>query len=273
MNTKGTTIEDCIIAHDVWLDFFTIPVMNAYIGLSGWSYKEWKGIFYPDDIKSTLWLEYYTKFFNTVEINASFYRMPRAQTVVNWTERVPEGFIFCPKMSRYITHIKRLKDCAEPLEYFFEIFEPMRERMGPVLIQLHPGQKFEYSRTEGFFEILKKQYSKYDFAIEGRHPTWLNDNAFDLMARYDIAWVISQSGVGFPYSEVVTAKNVYIRFHGPGKLYASNYTNMQLQEWADKCTGWLNKGLVVWAYFNNTAKGHALKNAEQLKEMLQASIR
>lgn len=188
--------------------------MKAHIGLSGWSYKEWKGIFYPDDIKSTQWLDYYAERFSTVEINASFYRMPKAQTVVNWTERAPGNFLFCPKMSRYITHIKRLKDCEEPLEYFFEIFGPMKKKMGPILIQLHPTQKFDYERAEAFFELLNT-YKGYEFAIEGRHKTWLDDSAFDLMAKYKIAWVISQSGVGFPYAEMVTAKYIYIRFHGP----------------------------------------------------------
>lgn len=244
--------------------------MEAHIGLSGWSYKEWKGIFYPNDIKPTQWLHYYARFFNTVEINASFYRMPKAQTVINWTENAPKDFIFCPKMSRYVTHIKRLKDCEEPLEYFFQIFEPMKEKMGPVLIQLPPSLKFDYGRVEAFFATLNKHYGKYDFAIEGRHDTWLDDNAFDLMAQHNIAWVISQSGVGFPYSEMVTAKNVYIRFHGPGKLYASLYTEKQMQEWADKCSAWIKDGHTVWAYFNNTAEAHALENAKQLKAMMES---
>lgn len=244
--------------------------MKAHVGLSGWSYKEWKGIFYPGDIKSTEWLEYYAKFFDTVEINASFYRMPKAQTVINWTKNAPKDFTFCPKMSRYITHIKRLKDCEEPLQYFFQIFEPMKKKMGPVLIQLHPSQKFDYDRAGAFFELLKTEYRDYEFALEGRHATWLDDHAFDLMARYGVAWVISQSGVGFPYSEMATAKNVYIRFHGPGKLYASRYTERQMQDWADKCKTWIKAGHIVWTYFNNTAEGHALENAKQLKEMLQS---
>src|SRR5436305_8439995 len=116
--------------------------LKLHIGTSGWSYKHWKDIFYPPKLKSTDWLKYYTRFFKTTEINTSFYHLPKPQTIEKWMREVPAGFRFCPKISRYITHMKKLRDPEESLGRFFEIFEPMHKMMGPVLIQLPPSLKF-----------------------------------------------------------------------------------------------------------------------------------
>ncbi len=241
---------------------------GIYIGISGWSYYDWKGIFYPGDLKSADWLTYYSKYFHITEINSSFYHLPREKTVLGWKDKVPPKFLFCPKMSKYLTHVTKLKDPEEPLARFFEVFDVVRKQLGPVLIQLPPSLKYEESLATNFFEILKRDYSNYSFAVEARHNSWIGNEAFALMKKYKVGWVISQSGVGFPYSEQVTAKNIYIRFHGPGKLYASSYSEEMLQEYADKIANWCNTGHSIWVFFNNCYNGVAIDNANTLKKML-----
>jgi uncharacterized protein YecE (DUF72 family) len=245
------------------------PIQSQiHIGTSGWSYDDWKGIFYPPGLKSTEWISYYSSVFSTTEINASFYRLPSRKTVESWIDKVPDNFTFCPKMSRYLTHIKRLNDPLEPVERFFGIFEPMKEKMGPVLIQLPANLKFDYDKTETLYKELRKHHS-YSFAMEGRHPTWLEKDSLDLMTKYDIAFVISQSGHGFPYAEYVTSKNIYIRFHGPGKLYASLYGDEDLKKFASLIKRWKQQGHILWIYFNNDYFGNAIKNAKRLEELIR----
>jgi len=194
------------------------------IGTSGWSYKHWKNVFYPEGMKPSDYLPFYAKEYRATEINTSFYHLPREPTVIQWTEKVPKQFRFCVKMSRFITHVKRLLEPEEALERFFQLFKHMKEKMGPVLIQLPPSLKFEYERAEHFFTVLKKNHKEYDFALEVRHETWMAEESLTLMTKYDIAFVISQSGVKFPYAETMTSRNIYIRFHGHKELYASDYT-------------------------------------------------
>jgi uncharacterized protein YecE (DUF72 family) len=238
------------------------------IGISGWSYGDWKGVFYPSTIKSADWLTYYAQFFDTTEINSSFYHLTKAQTVTNWLDKVPDDFIFCPKVNKNVTHIKRLVATEEILEKFFSAYSIMGKRLGPVLIQLPPSLRFDAVITRQFFEVLKKTYGTYDFALEARHATWMDAKAARLLKKYNIAWVISQSGVGFPYLEQITAHHVYVRFHGPGKLYASAYTEEMLRDYAIKFAQWADKGHDLWIYFNNCYYGAAIENANTLKSML-----
>lgn len=147
---------------------------KIYIGTSGWSYSHWKGVYYPPKMKPTDFLSYYAKSFSITEINTSFYHLPKAQTVLNWMAKVPENFRFCPKLSRYITHMKNLTEPEEPLQRFFDVFKPMRNVMGPVLVQLPPSLKFNYDTAEYFFKILKN-YKYYEFVLEVRNNTWLTE--------------------------------------------------------------------------------------------------
>lgn len=241
---------------------------KVYIGTSGWSYKDWKGVYYPEKMKSGDWLSYYANDFDIAEINSSFYRLPTAETVLKWVEKVPPGFKFCPKMSRYLTHMKQLNEPEEPLERFFDLFGPIKKHLGPVLIQLPPRGAFHYDKSEHLFKLLHKKYKAYDVALEVRHETWMSNDALDLMAKYDIAFVISQSGVGFPYAEHVTSKNIYIRFHGPGKLYASLYTDEDMELYARKIRKWRKEGHDVWVFFNNDWFTYAIRNAKTLMALL-----
>jgi uncharacterized protein YecE (DUF72 family) len=241
---------------------------GIYIGTSGWSYNHWKNIFYPPKLKTTDWITYYSNHFKATEINASFYKLPTRETVIEWTKKVPKDFLFCPKMSRFLTHMKKLIAPEEPLERFFGIFAPMKKMMGPVLLQLPAMLKFNYERAEHLYHLLKTTYKKYTFVMEIRHASWHEERSLTLMAKYNIGLVVSQSGDRFPYSEMITAKNIYIRFHGPGQLYASPYSDDMLNEFATKFKAWEKEGHVIWAFFNNDVHGYAIEDAKRLLELV-----
>ena len=168
---------------------------------------------------------------------------------------------------------KKLKDPEEPLERFFSVFGVMRKSLGPVLIQLHEKFKFNYDRAEYFYRLLKTKYKAYSFAMETRHPSWHEEDSLTLMTKFDIAFVIAESGAHFAYKESITAKNIYVRFHGPDGLYTSSYTDEMLRSFAEKFTTWAKEGHTILAFFNNDVGGHALTNAKRLMELLPATVR
>lgn len=244
-------------------------ISGLYIGTSGWSYKHWQGIFYPTNIKPIEYLEYFITKFHCVELNSSFYHLPKKVTVSNWMKRTPIYFRFCPKLSRFITHQKKLVDCKKALQNYFTVFEEMKSRLGPVLVQLPPGLSYDKSIIRGFLNIIKEQYSQYRFAIEVRHKSFITDDFFNLLADYGIVYVIADSGLRFPYYEAITTDLVYLRFHGRERLYASNYEESDLHIYAEKVVSWLNEGKEVWVFFNNDYHGFAVKNAERLRELVE----
>jgi uncharacterized protein YecE (DUF72 family) len=242
---------------------------HIHIGTSGWSYKHWRNIYYPARLASTKWLSFYAQTYHATEINGSFYRLPSEETAIKWTQMVPKDFWFCVKMSRYLTHMKKLHDPEESLERFFTVFEHMKKMMGPILVQLPPSLKFNYDLAAYFYDLLKKKYRHYDFVMEVRHPTWMEEDSFTLMTKHDIGFVISQSGKEFPYSEMITAKNIYVRFHGPKELYASSYSDEMLKEFAMKFRKWVKEGHEVWAFFNNDIHGYAVEDAKRLMALVE----
>ena len=241
---------------------------NFYTGTSGWSYKHWKGVFYPKDCKPQEYLEYYTEYFHCVELNASFYRLPSRKTILDWKKRTPEDFTFCPKLSRYITHIKKLHDARDALSQFLDLFRGMKKKLGPILVQLPQNVHFHNPNIEEFCSLLRK-FKSFQFALEARHQSWHSKDAETLLSEKNIAWVISDSGGRYPSKEMVTADHVYLRFHGPGNLYASNYSSTTLKKYAKKTKKWLSEGKKVWAFFNNDAKGYAVKNAQQFRKFVE----
>jgi uncharacterized protein YecE (DUF72 family) len=243
-------------------------IKGLFIGTSGWSYPHWSGIFYPENIKPERYLEYYLTRFNVVELNSSFYNLPRIATVKGWVDRTPDDFHFCPKLSRFITHQKRLVKIEESLGKYFDVFQHMRMKLGPVLIQLPPGLSYDGSLIRDFFDVLKEQHSHYRFAIEVRHKSWISDHFFQLLEQYRIAFVIASSGNRFPYHEGITADHVYLRFHGPGKLYASEYNESELGQYAEKIIRWIHTDHEIWVFFNNDFGGFAIQNALQLSALL-----
>jgi len=241
---------------------------KIHIGTSGWSYKHWRGIFYPENVKAAEYLTFYARHFPVSEINNSFYKLPTKQIVAKWAETVPEDFLFCPKMSRYLSHLKKLHDPQEPLERFFGIFGPFREYLGPILVQLPANSRFKAEIAEAFYEETD-HYGGFRFALEVRHPSWFSEESVDLMRKHRITLVFSHAD-GFPYHEEITAKDIYLRFHGPTSLYSSTYPDDILEDYAEKFAAWADDGHEVWAFFNNDVGGHALNNARKLQELVDA---
>jgi uncharacterized protein YecE (DUF72 family) len=239
------------------------------IGTSGWSYKHWRKVFYPPDLKAIDYLAYYADHFNTAEINTSFYRLPTLTTVEKWQESVNTRFHFCPKISRYVTHTKKLNDPEDTLPRFFNIFDPFHKQLGPVLIQLPAALGYHEEKAAHFFEILKR-YKGYTFALEPRHESWLEDDAIALLKKYKITFVIAESGNRWPSAEFVTAKHIYVRFHGPDGSYAKSYDNKVLKKYAKKMADWREEGHTVWVFFNNDGHGYAIENAETLIKFINA---
>lgn len=241
---------------------------KIHIGTSGWSYSDWRSIYYPPKTKSTDYLVHYSKDFDCAEINSSFYSLPRVATVQNWVDKTPDHFRFCAKMSRYLTQMKRLRDPEQPLEKFFTAMEPLGEKLAYVLFQLPPSLKFDEQVVTYLFDLLRRDYRHYHFALEARHASWLEDLPLSLLREYGIPLVISQSGVGYPYLESDLHADMYLRFHGPKELFSSRYSDEMLQQYADKIKLWTKEGHNVWIFFNNTMGSNGLDNARTLKSML-----
>ena len=250
-----------------------MEIKRLHIGTSGWSYNHWNGVFYPPEVKPAQYLEYYQTWFDCVELNSSFYHLPKKMTASGWMDRTPENFRFCPKMSRFITHQRRLLYAEEALQNFFDVFDVMSTRVGPVLIQLPPGLHYDLPRLSDFLNYLCEHYPEYRFAIEVRHESWLRDEFFDLLRQKNMTFVIADSGKRYPSAEVVTGNFVYLRFHGNVKLYATDYRVYELQEYAEKIRIWISEGKEVWAFFNNDFEGYAVKNAVELKNILTTDQR
>ena len=236
------------------------------IGTSGWHYRHWKGPFYPEDLPAGEWLDFYRKRFSTAEINNSFYRMPEEKTLREWKKTVPEGFVFALKASRYITHMKKLKDPRKPLAGFLERAEELGGRLGPVLFQLPPRWRCNPERLEAFLKLLPKDGR---FTFEFRDPSWFNDDIYRLLEKAGAAFCIYQLAGRISPKEV-TADFVYVRLHGPrGEAYRGSYSDRDLAGWAGAFSSWSGMGKDVYCYFDNDDSGYAPRNALRLSEMLK----
>ena len=238
-------------------------IRPIYIGTSGWNYGHWKDVFYPPTYAKSTWLQFYAQNFTTVEVNATFYRLPKPETFENWRQTTPEGFLWAVKANRYIAHIKRLRDSGEALEKFFSAARTLKEKFGPVLFQLPPGLAFDEDTLDEFCENLEKY--NHSSALEVRHKSWLNDSVLTKLEEHGVAFCISDTAGLYPYEEAVTADFIYIRLHGSRKLYASDYREDELQAWAKKIRQWKRD---TYIYFDNDFGGYAPKNATRLKEIL-----
>jgi uncharacterized protein YecE (DUF72 family) len=237
---------------------------HIYIGTSGWNYKHWIGTFYPADTKAAGQLPYYVTRMNTVELNNSFYHLPDRETFVNWKTNTPNDFIFTVKASRYITHMKKLKDPKEPLGVFLQHARGLGKKLGPILFQLPPGWKINYERLEAFIKILPK---KRRFTFEFRNPTWYDPRVYALLRHYNVAFCIYELN-GHRSPAEITADFVYIRLHGPGGKYQGRYTNRDLKNWSVKIQAWQDAGKDVYVYFDNDQAGYAAFNATTLIELI-----
>ena len=234
------------------------------IGTSGWYYDHWKETFYPADLPKSRWLEYYAEHFDTVELNNTFYHLPKEQTLQHWRQIAPKGFLYAVKAIRYITHIKKLSDAAESLQLFFERASLLKNSLGPVLCQLPPSLHKDLPRLEAFIGLLPKQPRAI---FEFRHQSWYEDDTFELLNKLGAGFCVHDlSGNESP--RIVTGDIVYVRFHGTSGRYAGDYPESQLRDWAEWLKAQAQRVRAIYAYFNNDAHGHAVKNAKQLKELM-----
>lgn len=234
------------------------------VGTSGWEYRHWAGSFYPSDLPRDRWLEFYARHFDTVELNNSFYRLPRPDTFAGWARRAPEGFVFAVKASRYLTHLRRLREPQEPLERLWSRARRLGDRLGPVLYQLPPRWRPNPERLAAFLQALPKEEPQ---AIEIRDPRWYGARLSAGLEAAGVALCLHDMAGSEPRPKPV-GPFVYVRFHGSGAKYGGRYTSQRLTAWASRMTAWAASGLPVWAYFNNDIDGHAIRDADRLRSLL-----
>jgi len=237
----------------------------VYIGTSGWTYDHWRQRFYPPGIGRTEWLAFYAEHFRTVEINNSFYNLPSERTLRDWRDGTPDGFLFSVKASRYITHMKKLKDPVESVGRFMDRMRILGAKLGPVLFQLPPRWRFNRQRLESFLTVLPPGFR---YTIELRDSSWHNDVCREVLADAGVAFCIFD--LEGRLSPVETTGNfLYVRLHGPGAAaYTGSYGPDALAGWADTITAWSRRDLDVYCYFDNDQDAHAVHNALRLKGMI-----
>jgi len=242
--------------------------VRVEIGCSGFVYKHWKGDFYPAELPQRKWLEYYAEKFDTVELNITFYRLPRESVFAGWHERTPPGFKFVLKGSKLITHWKRLAGVEDAVSELVGRGRLLKDKLGLILWQLPPGDQMEFERLESFVRLLKKTAPGLRQAFEFRNPSWFMPEVYDLLREADMTFCyadwpqgLSELPDDFPY--------LYIRRHGPaGQAYRGSYSEKHLAELAQSLKNWRGQAKDVYVYFNNDLGGHAPRNALRLKELL-----
>ncbi len=236
------------------------------IGTSGWHYKHWVGPFYPAGMPSAKMLSFYVERFDSVELNNSFYHLPKKSSLENWRDSTPEGFRFAVKGSRFITHMKKLKDPEQALKRFFDCAEILEPKLGPILFQLPPNWELDAERFETFLNALPDHHR---YAFEFRNASWSVPQIYDLLGRHRAAYCIFDlAGTQSPME--VTTDFAYIRLHGPGGKYQGSYSDPALSKWAERITKWKSELNSVYVYFDNDDSGYAAHDALRLKELLGA---
>ena len=248
---------------------------RLFVGTSGWTYSSWKRLFYPADLPSRHYLDFYAGAFGSTEVNYSFYHLPRPSTYEKWVAQVPEGFIFALKASRFITHVKRLVDIEEAWETFVRNALALGPHLGPILLQFPSSFRCDRMKLAAFLAGAWQQAfgtRPLRLAFEFRHKSWFAEETYALLRRHKAALCIADSP-RYPRREVVTADFVYLRFHGRIDLFASMYTDTELAVEAKRIRRHLRNGLDVYVYFNNDALGHAVANARTLREMVEGAAK
>jgi uncharacterized protein YecE (DUF72 family) len=236
------------------------------IGCSGWNYQHWRdGVFYPPRLPPRRWLEHYARHFDTVEVNSTFYRLPRENAVATWERETPPDFLFAVKMSRYVTHIKRLRDLPPSIELFYSRIRPLAEssKLGPVLWQLPPGFRRDDERLAQALEALPPGRHCFEF----RDETWFAAHVYELLRRHGVALVIGDTPRWPFQAHELTADWTFIRFHHGHRGRNSNYSEGELEEWAQRIEEWAGRA-DVYAYFNNDRNGYAVRNGLWLRQRL-----
>jgi len=242
-----------------------VILLDKYLGCSGFYYWHWRGLFYPEDLPTSKWLEFYAEHFNALEINSSFYHWPKESTLKNWAKKTPENFKLVLKANREITHIKRFKDTEQAVGKFYTLAELLGEKLAGILFQLPPS----IHKSNEFFKRMQGQLNtEYKNFIEFRHKSWFCKEIYDKMKKAKLCFVSvsAPKRLGIPESVIKTSKDAYIRFHGTEQWYRHDYSEQELQSWAEKIKK--AKPKAVYAFFNNDFNASAPKNCLKLKELL-----
>lgn len=239
------------------------------IGCSGWNYRHWRGPFYPEKLPVKRWFDHYSSIFSTVELNTSFYHLPKAETFEKWRDQAPEGFRYAVKAPRFITHMKKLKDCSEPIEEFLGRARKLGSTIGPILYQLPPRWSFNRERLEDFIGLLPRDLVH---VMEFREKSWISEEVLTLL---------NARGIGFCTHDMAESTTplwasgpiAYVRFHGGEGKYWGRYPDERLLIWSDWMTEQARAGRQVWCYFNNDIYAHAIDDALTLRAMVSQTAR
>ena len=241
------------------------------VGTSGFVYPHWRGVFYPEGLAEAERLPFYARYFGAVELNVTYYNLPTRENFERWASEVPAGFRFVIKGSRYVTHMKKLKDAEEPVRQLLSRASALGPAFSAVLWQLPANFHRDSMRLGKFCNILAHAEPRVRHAFEFRHESWLTEDVYRILRDHGHALCIAHS-TRWPRAEVVTTDFTYLRFHGGAGTYDSRYTDGELREWADKARGWLSSGKDVYAFFNNDAHGYAIDNARSFAHLATAQL-
>jgi uncharacterized protein YecE (DUF72 family) len=246
------------------------------IGCSGWNYKTWRGRFYPRGLPAKDWLRHYASVFDTVEINNTFYRLPEASTFACWKQQTPRGFIVAVKASRFLTHVKRLKDPEEPIERLFSRVKALGPRLGPVLYQLPPNffrNEENLTRLDSFLRALPRRINRrvVDHVFEFRHSSWYLDDTYRMLESHRATLCLHDKR-GSAIFEPFVGPIVYVRFHGTSGHYAGSYPDDRLKQWASILVEQWTRGRQIYAYFNNDPDAVATENALALRRFVLEQV-
>jgi uncharacterized protein YecE (DUF72 family) len=239
------------------------------IGCSGWNYKHWRGLFYPERLPQKRWFAFYAEHFDTVEINNSFYRLPKAETFEAWRGAAPPGFCYAVKANRFLTQAKKLKECEGPLARMMAPFRMLGDRLGPILYQLPPRFRINLERLETFLKLVPKDVTN---VFEFREPSWHVPETYALLDRHGAALCVHDMP-GSATERIAIGPAAYVRFHGAGGKYWGRYPDEVLLGWCDWMVAQARAGRPVWAYFNNDIHAHAIHDAQTLKAMVAQAAR
>ena len=250
------------------------------IGCSGWNYQHWRGRFYPSEMAAREWFDYYARVFDTVEINNTFYRLPASSTFAAWRERAPANFLYAIKASRFLTHLKRLRDPEDPVLLLFGRACQLQDHLGPVLYQLPASFHRDLTRLDDFLAVLPRTLGELGgtpaqqtikHAIEFRHPSWYVTETASVLRAHGAVMCLHDK-LGSAVFEPLDWPFLYLRFHGPGGQYFGRYDRPRMQYWADVLAGQWRAGRDVFAYFNNDPEGMAVINAQELRSLIHTQL-
>jgi uncharacterized protein YecE (DUF72 family) len=239
------------------------------IGCSGWIYKHWRGLFYPEALPVKKWFAYYASEFDTVEINNSFYRLPRPETFAAWREQSPTDFCYAVKANRFLTQAQKLKECEEPMARMMRSFEALKPALGPILYQLPPRFHLNLARLQSFLQLVPQDVAN---VFEFRETSWYADEVFALLERYGASFC-AHDMPGSKSPRLAVGPVAYVRFHGGISKYWGRYAEEALLGWTDWISKQAHSGRPVWAYFNNDPEAHAIHDAQTLRAMVRQTRR